>query len=338
MESNTMMLFGVGEGSVCGLEGVKEVLSEREAADWSSRAKALQQLQSFFSSINNKTTSLTAKEREATCRFIKDLLPHICYQLTERRSALTKETCLAIAATAEALFTERMFFEECVPHFLTALLKQLQITIKVISESAHRCILSMLRACGKHTTTFAFSQTIPVLCEGISATHPQHRGRCTEYIGVVLETPSFQSTSALNDEHLLDTIETALNKALVDAHPDARANARTALSTFNRLLPTRKYRALISRFFSLKTFPLTRDTNQQLENADQETTNQPTTAAQAMSYLLPSQQSLQTIKAAITMHRRIIKELRFRRQQYLLHPQQDTTSPISRPRAHQRRQ
>jgi hypothetical protein len=224
------------------LEGLKEILAEKDA-EWSLRSKTLQQLQIFFSS---QGPSLTSREKELLARYIRDVQPSISQHFAERRSALTREGCLAIAAAAEILFAERHFYEEAMPAFLSVLLKQLVITIKVISESAHRAIISMLKACGgsglhsissvtlsstHHHHHHPLSVGIPVLCEGIAASHPQVRSKSAEYIGVILDTKN-----AIHLPHeMLEAIEASLTKALTDAAPEARSNARKAQPSLQKI-------------------------------------------------------------------------------------------------------
>jgi CLIP-associating protein 1/2 len=75
--------------------------------------------------------------------------------------------------------------------FISALFRLLVVTIKVIAESAHKCILSLLPVS---------SSSIPLITLGIKDKHPFLRARCTEYMYIILESTS---TEKLNHERYL---------------------------------------------------------------------------------------------------------------------------------------
>jgi len=95
--------------------------------------------------------------------------------LEDKRSNLIKEACRTVSTIAMKL---DILFEPLAPIFLSALFKLLIITIKVIADSAHNCILSFL--------PFANS-SIPLVVQGISDQHPVLRGKCAEYLLQILQ-------------------------------------------------------------------------------------------------------------------------------------------------------
>lgn len=71
----------------------------------------------------------------------------------------------------------RTDFESLSPSVLASLFKVLIVTIKVIADSAHECILSFL----------PYANTgIPIICEGCTNVHPTLRSKCAEYICAIL--------------------------------------------------------------------------------------------------------------------------------------------------------
>ena len=70
------------------------------------------------------------------------VVPSLSAQLEERRAQMCTEVCTTITMTANAL-QER--FEPLTGPLLTSLFKLTVVTIKIIADAAHNCILSFVK-------------------------------------------------------------------------------------------------------------------------------------------------------------------------------------------------
>ena len=133
---------------------------------------------------------------------------------------MCKEICTTITMIATKLEKK---FDALSVLFAPALFKLLPVTIKVIAEAAHQCVLSFL----KYT-----SSSVPLIIEGTEHNHQVVRGRCAEYLQFVLE-----NNDSVSYEPFLESIRGSIKRSLQDSSPQARSAARASFSSLKKSFP-----------------------------------------------------------------------------------------------------
>ncbi|KAL2629963.1 hypothetical protein R1flu_014649 [Riccia fluitans] len=211
----------------------KELTKEMEKAgamlapeqDWSIRISAMQRIEALVGG--------GATEYSSFIPLLKQLVPALTVQLSDRRSSIVKQACHLLNLISKELLQD---FEPFAEAFIPVLFKLVVITVLVIAESAHSCVKTMLR-------NTRVSRVLPRLME--CAKHDRNavlRARCCEYALLVLEqwgdSPEMQRSVELYEE----LIKTCVS----DAMSEVRSIARTCFRVFCKCWPERSRRLFVS--------------------------------------------------------------------------------------------
>ncbi|KAL3687778.1 hypothetical protein R1sor_014087 [Riccia sorocarpa] len=211
----------------------KELAKEMEKAgtmlapenDWSVRITAMQRFEGLVAG--------GATEYSSFIPLLKQLIPALNVQLSDRRSSIVKQACHLLNMISKELLQD---FEPFAEAFIPVLFKLVVITVLVIAESADICIKTMLR-------NTRVSRVLSRLIE--CAKHDRNavlRARCCEYALLVLEqwgdSPEMQRSVELYE----DLIKTCVS----DAMGEVRSSARTCFRVFCKCWPERSRRLFVS--------------------------------------------------------------------------------------------
>ncbi|KAG9447723.1 hypothetical protein H6P81_013851 [Aristolochia fimbriata] len=193
--------------------------------DWSVRIAAMQRVEGLVFGGATEYPSFTT--------LLKQLVPPLSTQLSDRRSSIVKQACHLLSLLSKELLGD---FEACAEMFIPVLFKLVVITVLVIAESADNCIKTMLRNC-------KVARVLPRIAE--SAKNDRSailRARCCEYALLILEywadAPEIQRSA--------DLYEDLLRCCVADAMSEVRSTARTCYRMFTKTWPERSKRLFLS--------------------------------------------------------------------------------------------
>ncbi|XP_058101370.1 CLIP-associated protein-like isoform X2 [Magnolia sinica] len=194
--------------------------------DWSIRITAMQRVEGLvFGGATNYPSFPT---------LLKQLVPPLSTQLSDRRSSIVKQACHLLSLLSKELLGD---FEACAEMFIPVLFKLVVITVLVIAESSDNCIKTMLRNC-------KVSRILPRIADcAKNDRNAVLRARCCEYALLILEywadAPEIQRSA--------DLYEDLIKCCVADAMSEVRSTARTCYRMFTKTWPERS-RRLFSSF------------------------------------------------------------------------------------------
>ncbi|KAK3158459.1 hypothetical protein QOZ80_2AG0137500 [Eleusine coracana subsp. coracana] len=211
----------------------KELLREFEKVasslnpekDWSIRIAAMQKIEGLVYG--------GAIDYPSFLVLLKQLVPPLSLQLSDRRSSIVKQACHLLNILSKELLGD---FEACAEIFIPVLFKLVVITVLVIAESADICIKTILQNC-------KVSRILPLIAG--TAKNDRNavlRARCCEYALLILEywadAPEIQQSA--------DLYEDLIKCCVADATSEARATARACYRMFTKTWPERSHRLFMS--------------------------------------------------------------------------------------------
>ncbi|XP_072956983.1 CLIP-associated protein [Typha angustifolia] len=193
--------------------------------DWSLRIAAMQRVEALVFG--------GATDYPSFPMLLKQLVPPLSTQLSDRRSSIVKQACHLLNMLSKELLGD---FEACAEIFIPILFKLVVITVLVIAESADNCIKTMLRNC---KVARVLSRIADAAKNDRSAIL---RARCCEYALLILEywadAPEIQRSA--------DLYEDFIRCCVADAMSEVRAIARTCYRMFTKTWPERSRRLFLS--------------------------------------------------------------------------------------------
>ncbi|CAN6235566.1 unnamed protein product [Urochloa humidicola] len=193
--------------------------------DWSLRIAAMQRLEALVYG--------GAIDYSSFLVLLKQLVPPLSTQLSDRRSSIVKQACHLLNILSKELLGD---FEPCAELFIPMLFKLVVITVLVIAESADTCIKTILRNC-------KVSRILPRIVDTAKNDRSAIlRARCCEYALLILEywadAPEIQRSA--------DLYEDMIKCCVADAMSEVRATARTCYRMFAKTWPERSRRLFMS--------------------------------------------------------------------------------------------
>ncbi|CAL5026552.1 unnamed protein product [Urochloa decumbens] len=193
--------------------------------DWSLRIAAMQRLEALVYG--------GAIDYPSFLMLLKQLVPPLSTQLSDRRSSIVKQACHLLNILSKELLGD---FEPCAEQFIPMLFKLVVITVLVIAESADTCIKTILRNC-------KVSRILPRIVDTAKNDRSAIlRARCCEYALLILEywadAPEIQRSA--------DLYEDMIKCCVADAMSEVRATARTCYRMFAKTWPERSRRLFMS--------------------------------------------------------------------------------------------
>ncbi|OVA02233.1 HEAT [Macleaya cordata] len=194
--------------------------------DWSVRIAAMQRVEGLVFG--------GAADYPCFPALLKQLVPPLSTQLSDRRSSIVKQACHLLSLLSKELLGD---FESCAEMFIPVLFKLVVITVLVIAESADNCIKTMLRNC-------KVARVLPRIADcAKNDRNAVLRARCCEYALLILEywadEPEIQRSADLYEE--------LIRCCVADAMSEVRSTARTCYRMFTKTWPERS-RRLFSSF------------------------------------------------------------------------------------------
>ncbi|CAD6263130.1 unnamed protein product [Miscanthus lutarioriparius] len=193
--------------------------------DWSLRIAAMQRIEALVYG--------GAIDYPSFLMLLKQLVPPLSTQLSDRRSSIVKQACHLLNILSKELLGD---FEPCAEQFILMLFKLVVITVLVIAESADTCIKTILRNC-------KVARILPRIVDTAKNDRSAIlRARCCEYALLVLEywadAPEIQRSA--------DLYEDMIKCCVADAMSEVRATARTCYRMFAKTWPERSRRLFMS--------------------------------------------------------------------------------------------
>ncbi|WVZ74590.1 hypothetical protein U9M48_022754 [Paspalum notatum var. saurae] len=193
--------------------------------DWSIRIAAMQRIEALVYG--------GATDYPSFLVLLKQLVPPLSSQLSDRRSSIVKQACHLLNVLSKELLGD---FEPCAEIFIPVLFKLVVITVLVIAESADHCIKSILRNC-------KVLCVLPLIADTAKNDRSAVlRARCCEYALLVLE----HWADAPEIHHSADLYEDLIMSCVGDATSEVRATARTCYRMFTKTWPNRSHRLFMS--------------------------------------------------------------------------------------------
>ena len=190
-------------------EELLATLSNKDHDLWQRRVEALRSIRAFLLG--------GAAEYGCFMQCLHSLKMPFADALADLRSTLVREACVTVALLSQHLGNA---FAHMAETLIPAILKQIPVTIQVISEASN---LS-LRALFRHTHS---GRLLPLILPWAVSKKisPAVRARCIEYVLIVLELWAWHEI-----EKHADRIEEVVVQCLADAQPDVRAGARRCVA------------------------------------------------------------------------------------------------------------
>ncbi|EEE61304.1 hypothetical protein OsJ_15396 [Oryza sativa Japonica Group] len=193
--------------------------------DWSVRIAAMQRIEALVYG--------GAIDYPSFLMLLKQLVPPLSTQLSDRRSSIVKQACHLLNVLSKELLGD---FEPCAELFIPMLFKLVVITVLVIAESADTCIKTILRNC-------KISRILPRIADTAKNDRSAVlRARCCEYALLILEywadAPEIQRSA--------DLYEDLIKCCVADAMSEVRATARSCYRLFAKTWPERSRRLFMS--------------------------------------------------------------------------------------------
>ncbi|KAJ1279986.1 hypothetical protein BS78_04G197600 [Paspalum vaginatum] len=193
--------------------------------DWSIRIAAMQRIEGLLYGGATGYPSFLV--------LLKQLVPPLSSQLSDRRSSIVKQACHLLNVLSKELLGD---FEPCAEIFIPVLFKLVVITVLVIAESADHCIKSILRNCKVLCVLPFIADTAKNDRSAVL------RARCCEYALLVLE----HWADAPEIHHSADLYEDLIMSCVGDATSEVRATARTCYRMFTKTWPNRSHQLFMS--------------------------------------------------------------------------------------------
>ncbi|KAL5711594.1 hypothetical protein ACHQM5_013862 [Ranunculus cassubicifolius] len=194
--------------------------------DWSIRIAAMQRVEGLLFG--------GAADYPSFPSLLKQLVPPLSTQLSDRRSSVVKQACHLLCLLSKELLGD---FEGCAEMFIPVLFKLVVITVLVIAESADNCIKTMLRNC-------KVARVLPRIADcAKNDRNAVLRARCCDYALLILE----YWADAPEIQRAADLYEDLIRCCVADAMSEVRATARTCYRMFTKTWPERS-RRLFSAF------------------------------------------------------------------------------------------
>ena len=203
------------------IEAINETLQDVRNGDWKKRLNAIRRLRGLtYGGVTDFSTFTSEFSR------LKDA---ISKQVVDLRSTIVKEACILLNLLAKTLGSRFELFSD---YFVPILLKSTVVTVQVISDSVNNCIRTLIIH-GK------LNKGVSLLTERIcdSKTHVTMRGRCAEYLVLVLQHVDYSILSKTMDE-----LTKAIKASVTDASAAARQAGRQAFVIFKDSFPERANR------------------------------------------------------------------------------------------------
>ncbi|CAE7560404.1 clasp1 [Symbiodinium natans] len=200
------------------MDGLQRSLDKRD--DWAARCRSLKRLQGLV---------LGSAQLEGFAPAVLRLREVLLAQVTDLRSALVREACVALRLLAEAFGIE---IEVLAASALAVLMRSTSVTILVIAESCFRCACAIVRAC--HAP-----RVVQALLEPVNARSGVQRHRGLQALLVALQT---HPTERL--ERSAELLQKAIRDGLEDAREEVRASARQCFWAFTQKFEERGLRFL----------------------------------------------------------------------------------------------
>lgn len=194
------------------------------AVDWTQRVDALLRLEGLI--LGGATNFAAFPELLLGTR---DALSS---QMQERRSAVSRQACHAVAVLAAACGHD---FEPLAVHLLPVVFKTLAMGIQVVSELAEVCAYAMLAACPS-------PRLLPKLCTLVAG---DRNGRLRQSAAEFL-LRALEWWEPADYERQLEAVERAVLAAVQDAQSETRAVGRCMYNAFAHAWPSQAY-AMLSR-------------------------------------------------------------------------------------------
>uniref|UniRef100_A0A0D9W6X9 TOG domain-containing protein n=1 Tax=Leersia perrieri TaxID=77586 RepID=A0A0D9W6X9_9ORYZ len=193
--------------------------------DWSLRIAAMQRIEALVYG--------GAIDYPSFLMLLKQLVPPLSTQLSDRRSSIVKQACHLLNVLSKELLGD---FEPCAELFIPMLFKLVVITVLVIAESADTCIKTILRNC-------KVARILPRIADTAKNDRSAVlRARCCEYALLILEywadAPEIQRSA--------DLYEDLIKCCVADAMSEVRATARSCYRLFSKTWPERSRRLFMS--------------------------------------------------------------------------------------------
>ncbi|KAG8071455.1 hypothetical protein GUJ93_ZPchr0006g44838, partial [Zizania palustris] len=193
--------------------------------DWSIRIAAMQRIEALLYG--------GAIDYPSFLMLLKQLVPPLSAQLSDRRSSIVKQACHLLNVLSKELLGD---FEASAEIFIPVLFKLVVITVLVIAESADNCIKTILRNC-------KVSRILSLIADMAKNDRSAVlRARCCEYALLILEywadAPEIQHASGLYED--------LIKCCVADAMSEVRATARTCYRMFTKTWPERSHRLFVS--------------------------------------------------------------------------------------------
>jgi len=155
---------------------------------------------------------------------LRYLSPQLIEQLTELRSTIVKEACIAVSLLAQKMGSK---FEAFALQYLQALIKMVIVKTAIISDAAHVTIKDMLMCVQTKNLLSMF------LNGSLDPKNEQLRKRCCEYILIILnraiQEPGMILTTAV------PALEKSITHLLVDGGSDVRLTSRYCFWAYSEL-------------------------------------------------------------------------------------------------------
>ena len=146
-------------------------------------------------------------------------------QIGDARSQVVRETCLVITSLVQ---NAHLKVANAAKQLFPSLFKLTYVTIKIISESAMKCLDSLVLA-------LPVSSTINQLESSSQDVHAQARAKSAACLDLVLA-----NTNKVEDLHpLLPVIEDLILRCLDDVSPEARAGSKASFARLQAIFPER---------------------------------------------------------------------------------------------------
>ncbi len=195
---------------------------EKKDVDWTDRIDALEKL--------SKVTKEGAALHDEFLDYVVRLRDPLVVQVKDLRSAIVKEACLTVGAIAETIQAQALRTGSRLPsawagvaiQLVDACIKQTPVTIKVISESADKCIRKLVSCCGPQ----GVQKILMRFCAGLQEKAAVVRLGCISYIELaLLSWPSMLRTNS--GPKRIQEVRDGVKSALQDSDNQVRVAARS---------------------------------------------------------------------------------------------------------------
>eukprot|EP00929_Paragymnodinium_shiwhaense_P106665 TRINITY_DN72264_c0_g1_i1.p1 TRINITY_DN72264_c0_g1~~TRINITY_DN72264_c0_g1_i1.p1 ORF type:complete len:1152 (-),score=267.71 TRINITY_DN72264_c0_g1_i1:121-3576(-) len=183
--------------------------------DWSKRLAALKRLQGLV------LGSAHLQNFQEQIYRLQDVL---LSQVQDLRSALCREACSVLYSLAQTMGPE---LEQLAVVALPALFRLTAVSIQVIAESGHQCIVAIVQ----QSLT---PRVLATLLEQADSKSRQQRLRAAQAVHAALRLDALSIWKSQ-----VDALEAHLHSLLEDAQADVRAEARQCFWSFRQLFPDR---------------------------------------------------------------------------------------------------